>query len=658
MEPGNTNLIVGRRNSGSDVGDPGNYPVNLFVGSIKTSATDKTVAVYGDAYLLDPEQDSVWDGCDNKSALAQFVENNVNGANVDGELGAAVGGNIYCMNNSLTIGTGGKKMIIDGNLVFANKSGTLTVGNNIEVRGQIICSGTYVGSQPAITGDAVNDYIDTAYAYYNSNYSNDVPSRIETVEWDEQIDTGEVEYAGQDYAPDLEYIWNGPAGAGWYRKIYNIIHHSEEKTITNDYSLFPFAYRPDEIFERYYRWDLKQAVNVGPAETTNIALQDPLVQESIACGHNWSGTELMTDVYGNSYYVPYTFPCDAGHKLIDEYKVASPSTEIAKIHEAGYAVYDSEATFKEAMGSAKTKVINATGAAGSVPICYHDSDGVARKKDVQNAILVSESCVLRMSGMSRAVIDPSQRANKNVPLYIYLEGGADSGFTIVVNNTASYVLDETDPTPYYNDTTGEASYIAQHGEVVIFLDKNVSLNKACIVTSGLYGHMTDNSTDSNKSGDVYIVQNPVYPGDPNFGRQNAETDFGDAFKFAYELVPNTIILGEANGRYGGQNGYFWNAEAIMPTATLYNGTPNFVNMHPYYREEWDSLTKLPRQSTYLVGIGGSMTDQVGANDQWATIAYIGDKNRKQQTTISYSMNSSDLGADNKDYLHNNYQGAS
>jgi hypothetical protein len=169
----------------------------------------------------------------------------------------------------------------------------------------------------------------------------------------------------------------------------------------------------------------------------------------------------------------------------------------------------------------------------------------------------------------------------------------------------------------------------------------------------------DGSVGDNKSGTVYVVQNPVYPGDPNFGRQNAETDYGDAFKFAYELVPNAIILADKtrDGGYGGSNGFFWNAELIMPEASIYNGTPNFVNLRPYYREEWDSYTKVPRASTYLVGMGGSMTDEVGANDQWATIAYIGDSHRKQQTTIDYGNNSSDLGADNKDYLHNNYQGA-
>jgi len=659
MEPGNTNLIVGRRNNGSDVGDPGNYPVNLFVGSIKTSSTDKTVAVYGDAYLLDPDEDSYWDGSANKSALAQFVENNVNGANVDGDLNAAVGGNIYCINRSLSIGMGGQKMVIDGNLVFANKSGTLTVGNNIEVKGKIICSGTYVGSLPAITGDAVNAYIDTAYAYYNSNYSSDVPSRVETVEWDERIDTGELEYVGQEWGPDLENIWNGPNGPGWYRRIYRIEHHVEEQTITNDYSLYPFAYRPDEIFEVYYRWDLKQPVTVGAAETTRLAKTDPLVLESIACGHNWESTELMQDVSGAQYYVPFTTPVDSSHSFIKKYVVSSPATSVAQLQEAGYAVYDTGEAFKAAMGTAASTTVNATSAGSkNVKICYHDDQGNATSKEITDATLVSQSCVLNINGGAKVVIDPSQRSNKNVPLYIYLTGGSDAGADIIINNTASYLVDEDNPTPYYNDTNGTQSYLPKHGEVVIFLDKSVKLEKTCIATTGLYGHM-DGSVGDNKSGTVYVVQNPVYPGDPNFGRQNAETDYGDAFKFAYELVPNAIILADKtrDGGYGGSNGFFWNAELIMPEASIYNGTPNFVNLRPYYREEWDSYTKVPRASTYLVGMGGSMTDEVGANDQWATIAYIGDSHRKQQTTIDYGNNSSDLGADNKDYLHNNYQGA-
>ena len=682
MNPGQTNLIVGRRKNGTEVGTAGNYPVNLFAGCVDTSQaqTQKSVVVYGDAYLLDPELDSYWDGyTDGTSTLASFVSNNVNKANVNANLNAPVGGNIYSMNRNLTLSGEKKKLVIDGNVVFANPGGTLTIKGNVEVKGKIICAGTYSGNLPAITGTAVNSYIDTAYAYYNPNYKTSVPNDTFT-EQKQVIDTVTYIYTFVCGYSDPNYgaeaAKPGNITAGWSGDLKDPsqftqggVYHEEVKTtyktetvtstVNYDFSLFPFGYRSDEIFERYYRWDLKQPSTVGKAQTVANAKNDLLVKESIACGHNWEGAELMTDCYGNSYYVPYTFPVNMAHKLIDEFKVANPTSAVDSLKANSDPVYETEADFKNAMGTTAAGKTISVGAGSGVKICYHSNNENESELILPNATLVSESCVLNVASGATVVLDPSQRPNKNVPLYIYLTGGGSCD--IIVNNTANYALGAMEPVAYFDEATRKATTLAAHGEVCIFLDPAFNCDKVTIMTSGMYGRLAG-APGENKTGDLYIVQNPIYPGDPNFGKNTAELVdnvrvYDKKFTFAYELVPNAILMGQKGATYFGTNGFFWNAEVIMPTARLGAGTSNFCNARPYYREEWDSLTRVGEASTYLIGVGGSMTDSITLNDKYGSLAYIGDSHRKTISTITYGNNSSDLGADNKDYLHNNYQGA-
>lgn len=658
MNPGVTNLIVGRKKNGTDPGEAGNYPVNLFAGSVNTkeAQTQKSVVVYGDAYLLDPELDSYWDGYnDNLSTIAAFVSNNINKANVNANMNAAVGGNIYSINKSLTLSGNKKKLVIDGNVVFANPGGTLTIQGNVEIKGKVICAGTtnYGG---AITGAAAESYIDTGYAYYNANYRNAVPKG--QVTYQKTYQDKHYTFVSDQWFDGGVGLWGPPSDGdgytsnGWYTVSYTTRTENVTENVNYDFSLYPFAYRPDEIFERYYRWDLKQPSTVGAAQTVANAKNDNLVKESIACGHNWEGAELLTDVNGASYYVPYTFPVNTAHILIDKYEVADPAGAVAALNAANYPIYETEASFKAAMGAtAAANTITTSGGTG-VTICYHKNDGTADTKPAAGAKLVTESCVLNVVSGTTVVIDPSQRANKKVPLYIYMTGGGSAD--VLINNTANYSLGANQPTPYYNDATGTQGTLAQHGEVVIFLDPSMDMEKMSIMTTGMYGRLTGGAGAS-KTGDLYIVQNPIYPADANFQNQD------DAFKFAYELVPNAILLGIQNKNYSATNGLFWNAEVIMPTSTLTSGTMNFNNASVYYREEWNSITRdnsTDQANCYLAGVGGSMTKQMGATgDPKVAVAYIGDSHRKVETVFDYDTNSSDLGADNKDFLHNNYQGA-
>ena len=630
----------------------GTHPVNLYAGAVNVPKIGSELAVYGDTYLYDRSLDSTWCGEAAVTQLTRFMANNLTKGNVFEGNGQPSSGSLFCNNNSLTLG-GNRSFYCAGDLVFTNPNGVLTLLSNTYVGGHVYCAGTITGKDKLLDFDTgapldasrIHDKESDVASYFDSAYVTYARSGID------------------DY--------NGAAN-------------------NSQMNLFPFQYRLDEIFQKYYRWDL-QCVSAEAA--TNAINTDPLIDESWRCGHDWyvaefdapceqysvTTTEVLLhdgdpgfawSVPGASYfwdaevgknamkkvnvertliasgtktYVPYTVPVNSGNAFIEEYQYVKPDSYMSQISAAGYAAIDDAAVFQSKMGAAAPTV--SSGGGDNVRILFHDYSGEPQHMDL-TAKYVSQSCTLDISAGGTVLIDPSVRPNKEIPLYIYLTGSKE-GVDILINNTASYATGLDSPTAYYDEASPGSSIVANHGEVYIFFDTNVFLSKCRIMTTGLYGKM-----GGTYNGVINMVQNPIYPTDPNFGSVDA------AYKFAYEIVPNALILGQKGNDYTGfTNGFFWNAEILMPTSALTYGTGNFVCPDVNYREEWNSGT-FTATTNYLVGVGASMIDSTHLNDNWASIAYIGDKNRKVIETIDYGNNSSDLGADNKDYLHNNYQGAS
>ena len=629
----------------------GTHPVNLYAGAVNVPNIGSELAVYGDAYLYDRNLDSAWCGAAKISQLTRFVSNNLTKGNVFEGNGQPSSGNIICNNHSLTLG-GGRDFSCGGDLIFTNPDGVLTLLSNTYVGGDVYCAGTINGKEKlfdlntkaALPASRIHDQNSGVTSYYDSAY---------------------VTYARE--------------GIDDYNSASN----------NNQMNLFPFQYRLDEIFEKYYRWDLKCTTAEA---ATNAINTDPMIDESWRCGHNWYVAEFDTPcnqyqvtteevilhdgdpgfawgVQGASYYydgeagknamkklnvtttlvatgsktfVPYTVPVASGDAFIKEYEFVKPDSYMTQVSAAGYAAIDDADVFKSKMGANAPTVTS--GGGENVQILFHDYTGELKHMDL-TAKYVSQSCTLDISQGGTVLIDPSVRQNKDIPLYIYLTGSKEE-VDILINNTASYSTGLDSPTAYYNATTPGSSIVANHGEVYIFFDKDVYLSKCRIMTTGLYGKM-----GGTYNGVIRMVQNPIYPSDAKFSSVDAN------YKFAYEIVPNAVILGQKNHDYTGfANGFFWNAEVLMPTSKMTYGTGNFVTPDVYYREEWNS-GEFTATTNYLVGVGASMIDSTHLGDNWASIAYIGDKNRKITETIDYGNNSSDLGADNKDYLHNNYQGA-
>lgn len=219
-----------------------NYmPINLYAGGVKCTEgnSNPSLAVYGDTYLYDPELDSVWAGKGSYTHLSAFTTGLVTKSDTS-PLVAKVGGNLVCNNNSIKFDAN-DPFTIEGDFIFTNPVGTINnVNNTVKITGKMIC---------ACPEENVKGKFEAAGGIvYDANGSANVDTK----------------YASYSYATKVE--------------------------AQNNYSLFPYAYRQDEIFEEYYRWDL------AFEGTSDAWKEDPLVKESIAAGHVWK-TKEMTGYY-------------------------------------------------------------------------------------------------------------------------------------------------------------------------------------------------------------------------------------------------------------------------------------------------------------------------------------------------------------------------
>ncbi len=214
-------------------------PINLYAGAINFRGANESLYVQGDVYLYDPALDSIW----NKKVttqLTKFVNSNISGKN---SFFSGAGGNLICNNRSLELKDG---LTIDGDLVFTNPKGTLKFGNNVTIKGNL--------------------------------YSVVAPTGTATVTGSTNIGVDAIKTAmGKDAStpPKDNYGKGYPAG------------YAAGATADYNYQLFPYAYRLDEIFTTYYRWDL--------ADDANWAT-DPLIKESTAAGHTWTRESVSVSV--------------------------------------------------------------------------------------------------------------------------------------------------------------------------------------------------------------------------------------------------------------------------------------------------------------------------------------------------------------------------
>ena len=584
----------------------GSHPANFFGGAVQCTQDGSKFFVHGDAFLYDPDLESVLYGkSGSETYLTTFMENNLTKNNVFENNGQGASGNLFCNNKKLKIGGQNDGYRVAGDLIFTNPNGTLEITKQTWIGGQVYCAGTLVGEE-FLYDIGTNARLDS--------------SKIHTTASTDKVDN----YFDSAY---VTYSRDG-TGADYSKLDYNT-------------RLFPFQYRLDEIFPTYYRWDLQSE---NPIDIDALRTTDAQIKESYTCGHDWQVAAFPTP--GGTTYVPFTNPKNTANSFIEDFTYLVPTSEMAKIQAAGFEVYDDKTAFLAKVGGTTLKSDTGT---EQVQLISHSAAG-AMVSPKLNVKYVNENCTLNAVG-GTVLIDPSTRANKNEPLYIYLTNSMaqKKDTTIYINNTASYATGKTPddngkngPTPYYNEKTPATSTVASHGEVYIFLEPGVNLAGVKLLTTGMYQQQID--------GTLYIVQNPIYPSNSNFINSAAN------YKFAYELVPNAIILGQKDTTY--QNfaeGFFWNAEILMPTARLKYGTPNFVNPTIYYREEWNSGTTTATNN-YVMGVGAAIVDGADAGDPKATIAYIGDRNRSEEEKKEYGNNSSDLGADNKDYLKNDHQG--
>lgn len=691
------------KDTGQEIGMHG-QPVNLYVNQMTNAPQNMT----GDIYMFDPNADSSYHHSRHTN-LAYFIRDNVQKTN-SSECGY-VGGDIISANNSLTIS--GNVSSINGDVIMANPNGTLTISLNMDtiIKGAILSAGNLVincnNHSLKVHGGV--------YAATGKTQINGVVNGIQNGSLAEICDATasadylyETAFLNAENREEYRYIQNtstsasfeslgcrGAVGENYDNLIENLMkanlgaqvdntYYIYENTSGYDFSMFPFCSRQDEIFTHYFRFDLAAADDA--TARTNMAA-DKLVQESIACGHEWS-VMLKESVDGNMY-VPYTVPKGASLNSDSEtIKTQSPNCFIPMLETSSGApiesndyinTYDAFVT----QGNIASSVNIADLQRKNVKFTSHHADGQPETVDLGSVPVVTKSCEIDLTNNDKAYqlfIDPSQ----NGPLYIVLKGRfTNAALEIIVNNNCYYQVgaggvDYEDYTTYAQRShDNQTPSFAGRNDVMIFLDQSIFATRDFFLsTTGAYAQF--------KSGVYDIISNPIYPGTLNGNgemvlNQTWDNMYRDGNKDAvkFELVPNVVIYGEANIDYNGkfQNGFISNAELIMPDSDF--GTPisvrNVSQEELFYREFTESNQYNPyRDNNYKPNASGIMSMGTILIRDWTGYAnlpicvYLGDLNRPGNVTVSDptvsfgSSNSSSSGSatsgKDKEYFSNDHQG--
>ena len=244
----------------------GSLPVNLYAGAVKCDEADNAqLAVNGDAFLYDPQLESVIAGTTPVSHLARFTYNNVSAA----EYKSSNFGNLYCNNKKLRFWAQAQKEIkIDGDLVYTNPNGTIEFQKGDQSK--ITIGGNFLTASANVPWDDIQATgFKCQFKIENGTAKKLVIDKIEPDTPENRNKANAYITAG--YTDDYHTAVNRITGLADNAKV--------------NYSLFPFNFRLDEIFDNYYRWDLQTTTEHtdGSAYTGN----DPLIKESQAAGHVW-----------------------------------------------------------------------------------------------------------------------------------------------------------------------------------------------------------------------------------------------------------------------------------------------------------------------------------------------------------------------------------
>lgn len=543
--------------------DAATNPVNLYCGGIGMDNVNYKFAVYGDVYMYDPDIESAWSGSSdtplNAWAGMEITKTSGSAANT-------VGGNIICNNKSLTIGGPNGTFNVPGDIIMTNPQSTLTMRGNVRVGGKVVSAGRVTSETGAVVTGGIVQGADAYTGYSRPEY-------------------------GTDYI--------SAQGGGNY-----------------DYRLMPFEHRIDEIFERYYRWDLK-STNVD--DMTTAINNDQLIRESISAGHEWTYDSFDAPEYGGTVYVPCTTPKLENRFVIKKHRHVNPSDAIGKLVEnnmTNYIHYTGEDGF---VGEEGLPAFTGT-TKEQVQVVSHDHLGAIQYDNIPDALyVIKSSCEIDLNNEAYGnaagfFIDPSDlRGNEIIKIGLKGTTKRDAQpFYFVVNNTADYGDDYTDPDPYCEQETIKC---ANRIQVQIFWDESFGGRSASpyFMTSGAWHQMNEEKVLS-------VVQNPDFPTeDDNLSGLSAEV------RYAYELIPNFTLFGEAGAVYDfsntSGNGAKFNADVAMPLSGIRFGTVNSGTYTVTYRERPSSQASTGE--SYLWSISSIMIDSLKYNDDYAMSAYVG-----------------------------------
>ena len=692
-------------------------PVNIYTNSISALP----ISMMGDMYIFDPDADSYLES-NQDTNLARFVGENVKKTNY-GSTGY-VAGDIFCNSAAVTL-NGGK--YIGGDLIYTNPNGVLTIDlsdrqnrkfGDLTIAGAIVCAGTLnintSGKNLNVGGGIYATNINYTGASKVNNKDN--PS-LETIcdnpvtrEGDAYHDkdlktiTNSSTHATIESLGMKEFSVNTAEGEGYAQLVQKILSSGNpDDTFYGDgpdgsaysgpdYSLFPFGSRQDEIFTQYLRWDLAAATQADAKANWE---NDPLCQESYACGHAWGEQVKYADDPTDSSktlmtYVPYTTPVgvttldfveqqkQTDHSFIPPLDTRTTKTDNSQIYTSGSAFmtkYNITDTVKMDSLTTQSVTIISRPAGGAF--------GEDAKVDLGDVGVITKNCVLDLEtgsgGKTTIFVDPTK--NGGNPLAIYLKGGCQNRFvTIVVNNSGYYSggYGSTNVTGYAEKTIeDDKPYFAGRSDCLFFLDKDIYASEAFrIVTSGAYKQIDAREYD--------VISSPIYPGAMDSdgklfvnGDWKAKFEDGDKDACKFEMIPNIVVYGEAGGEYNGYgggafpNGSMFNAEVIMPESWFKcpSGTDSVKAASMVYREYTDSVPYDSAASTgkMIVSLGTLYVKDLNVANIPLCV-YLGDYNRpsapgtptiKRTGTGSAGDQSGNIMVgNNNDKFGKNYQGAS
>ena len=586
------------------IGDSSSRPVNLFCGGVNVPNVGNVMTVSGgDVCMYDPAINSRWINPDTGTALTKFVGEQIHKAS-SASYGNSVGGNIFCNNASLDLGGGNNTFSVAGDIVMTNPKSTLTLRSNVNVAGRVISAGTVDDQGATVTGGIQQGAAGLANAsadYYGTSYTGAIPDN------------------------------------------------------DHNYSLMPYFYRIDEIFEVYYRWDLRQGTDAAARAFINATSGDVLIRESIAAGHTWDVQAF--DTLSGMVYVPYTTPTQTARWFIPKHPYYKPDDAIGRIVVNGVTKpldYASFVTGLSAMSGSKK----------NVKIVSHDISGTDSGTTINNLYVITSSCEIDLSdskfsndaAFAGFFVDPSSASGMikvGIKNACQLSG---KPFYFIVNNTAYYLENDYSNPDAYCEQTGDGFKAIKSSQVQVMLDSTFACASAnpMFMTTGAYAQYNSNS--------LSVVQNPTFPASKS-ELDSWPADLTD-IKYAYELVPNFTVFGVegATINCSGCNAALFNCDLAMPRTTISVGTFNFIGDQETTYREYTSSTPSTGTS-YVWAIGSVMIDNlVTTNDQNALCAYIGGVGDRisvptEVVPTGSGTSSAPLGENKNAYFQNEYTNA-